>query len=375
MALSDYLQLAMTPGLGPITIARLVENLGSSQRAASASIAELRRIDGIGSIKADSIIQGRQSAIENALKEIEKARQLGINLICPDDENYPPLLRSIGDAPSVLYIKGSIEPRDLHAVAIVGSRKCSFYGREQAERFASLLAGAGITIVSGGARGIDSAAHRGALAQPAGRTLAVLGSGIDVPYPPENDSLFNQIAAHGAVISEYSFGTPPTPENFPRRNRIISGLARAVLVVEADERSGALITARLAADDQNRPVLAIPGRVDNPLSAGPHKLIRDGAILASKLEDILEALGPLPDHVRQITSPTLTAQPSSAEDLLATVSDSQKTLLLNLGRDPTHVDSLIDLTSLPAEQVLQDLTLLTLRGLVKRIDGQHYVRK
>jgi DNA processing protein len=376
MPLLEHLQLALTPGLGPITIARLIEALGSAQRATEVSVAELQRIDGVGSIKAQAIVSGRRAAEEQAKREIERVAELGFTIICRDDPAYPPMLAAINDAPVVLYVKGKLEPRDLHAVSIVGSRKCSLYGREQAERFGALLAGAGVTVISGGARGIDSAAHRGALSHSLGRTIAVLGCGLDVCYPPENASLFEQIAKRGAVVSEYPLGTPPTPENFPRRNRIISGMSRAVLVIEADVRSGALITARLAADDHNRPVLAIPGRLDNPLSAGPHKLIRDGATLATCLEDILESLGPMPDAVGEpmMTSNRETVAVSPPKKIDALLSPSQQTLLEHLGIEAMHVDQLVDLTQLPPGQVMQDLTLLTLRGVVKRAEGQAYAR-
>jgi DNA processing protein len=375
MPLLEHLQLALTPGVGPITIARLIESLGSAERATQASVSELQRIEGIGSIKAQAIVSGRRAAAEQAKREIERAAELGFTLICREDPAYPPMLAAINDAPPVLYVRGSLQPRDLHAVSIVGSRKCSLYGREQSERFAALLAGAGVTVISGGARGIDSAAHRGALSHSLGRTIAVLGCGLDVCYPPENAALFEQIAQRGAVVSEYPLGTPPTPENFPRRNRIISGLSRAVLVIEADVRSGALITARLAADDHNRPVLAIPGRLDNPLSAGPHKLIRDGATLVTNLEEILESLGPMPDAVGEPTTTQDSEQPlTAAPKMDALFSPSQQSLLEHLGIEAMHVDQLVDLTQLPPGQVMQDLTLLTLRGVVKRADGQSYAR-
>src|SRR4051794_6559695 len=295
MALQHWLQLALTDGIGPVLQMRLIEACGGDVAAACAANAStLRNVDGIGTGKASKIAESLKRSADQVQAELAKAGDAGVRLICIEDESYPALLKEIPDPPAVLYVRGTFEPRDLNAVAIVGSRKCSFYGREQAERFGALLASAAITVVSGGARGIDSAAHRGAMSHERGRTVAVLGSGVDVAYPPENAALFDQIATRGAVVSEYPLGTPPIAENFPRRNRIVSGMTRGVLVIEADERSGALITARQACDDHGRPVFAIPGRVDNKLSIGPHKLIRDGATLVTGLEDILEGLGPVP---------------------------------------------------------------------------------
>jgi len=382
MPLPHYLHLALTPGLGPITIHRLIETLGSAQSATAASAADLQSIDGIGPSKARKIHLALKETAPQIEPEIQKATSLGLTLLCLDSPDYPPLLKLIPDPPPVLYVKGRLEPRDIHALAIVGSRKCSHYGREQADRFAALLAGAGVTVVSGGARGTDSAAHRGALSHPHGRTIAVLGSGLDVPYPPENKSLFDQIAERGVVISEYPLGTPPLAENFPRRNRIVSGLSRGVLVVEADVKSGALITARQAADDHNRPVLALPGRVDNPLSAGPHLLIRDGATLVTNLEEILEALHPLPHELtvpEPFTPPTEVVIPIANQKSLienpVPLSDHQSVILSHLTSDPTPIDALIDRTALPAQVILQELTLLTLKGQVKRIDGHTYARR
>lgn len=381
MGLRHWLQLSLTSGIGPITTRRIVDAAGGAEPACSADVALLNTVDGIGPAKSRSIASALRESAAEVDRELERAASRGFSLICPDDDSYPPLLRSIPDPPTVLYVRGRFEPRDLNAIAIVGSRRCSIYGREQAERFGALLAGAGFTVVSGGARGVDSCAHRGAASHPQGRTIAVLGCGLDVTYPPENGGLFELIAEHGAVVSELPLGTPPNKENFPRRNRIVSGISRGVLVVEADERSGALITARQACDDHGRPVFALPGRVDNALSAGPHQLIRDGAVLTTKLDDVIDGLGPWPQDVVQPSlfeaeaGPASAAPPPPAAPPLEGVSDRQKSILTHLGADPANVDWLIEQTALPAHVVLQELTFLTLKGHVRRIDGQTFTRR
>ncbi len=380
MAVRHWLQLSLTDGIGPILIRRIVDAAGSAEAACDSSTASLREVDGIGAGKASKIHQSMRNAADAWENEVTVAAQLGVTIICQDDDAFPLLLRSIPDPPAVLYVKGGFEARDLNAVAIVGSRKCSYYGREQAERFGALLAGAGVTVISGGARGVDSSAHRGALSHPQGRTIAVLGSGIDVTYPPENAELFEQIAAKGALVSEYPLGSAPMKENFPRRNRIVSGMSRGVLVIEADERSGALITARQACDDHGRTVFALPGRVDSPTSAGPHKLIRDGATLVTKLEDILDELGPLPQEAHEVSlfERAALAKPQAAEPVKATtpdpvVTERQRLILAQLDGQPINIDTLMQRTALPANEILQDLTLLTLKGVVKRVDGQSFV--
>ncbi len=376
-----WMQLTLTEGIGPILSRRLIESAGSAEAACNATLEQVAAVEGIGSTKARKILAALRNAQPMAADELERCREKSVAVFCPDDAQYPFLLRSIPDPPTVLYVKGTLEPRDLNGVAIVGSRRCSFYGREQAERFAALLAGVGVTVVSGGARGIDSAAHRGALSHPQGRTVAVLGSGVDVPYPPENASLFEQIAQRGAVISEFPLGTSPARENFPRRNRIVSGVSRGVLVVEADEKSGALITARQACDDHCRPVFALPGRVDNPLSAGPHLLIRDGAILVTKLEDILDGLGPVPAEASEPmlfdSAPQETVQlqrPSENTDG-AILTERQRIVLSGIGDDSAAVDLIVERTGLSAQEVLQDLTILSLKGQIRRTDGQTYERR
>jgi DNA processing protein len=379
MALIHWLQLSFTDGIGPILTRRLIEATGNIQSAVAMSEHTLAQVEGVGTRKAATIYRALHSAAATAETELTKAASLNVSIICPDDEPYPLLLQSIPDPPLVLYLRGEFQPRDLNGFAIVGSRKCSYYGREQAERFGALLAGAGFTIVSGGARGTDSAAHRGALSHPQGRTIAVLGSGVDVPYPRENASLFDQIATRGAVVSEYPLGTPPLADNFPRRNRIIAGLSRGVLVTESADRSGALITARQAGEDHGRPVFAMPGRIDNPMSAGPHQLLRDGAILTAGLDDILNGLGPLPASAQEPTLFSTPEKTSSPEPRTfsspANMTERQALILEHLDRDGAGVDVLMERTGLDAAVILQELTFLTLKGLVQRIDGQTFRRK
>jgi len=372
------LQLSLTDGIGPISVRRIIEAAGGAVQACHADVNLLNNVEGIGLAKSRLIARALREAGKLVDQELERTAKEKIEIICPEDERYPALLNNIPDPPTVLFMRGTLEPRDLNAVGIVGSRKCSMYGREQAERFAALLAGAGFTVTSGGARGIDSAAHRGAMSHSQGRTIAVLGSGLDVIYPPENGPLFSQIAERGAVLSEFPLGSPPNKENFPRRNRIVSGISRGILVVEADERSGALITARQACDDHGRPVFALPGRVDNPLSAGPHKLIRDGAVLVSKLEDILEGLDPLPHNAVQ---PSLFGPTDSSESAAAApepainISERQALILGHIDSEAVNVDALVERTSLPAHVILQELTFLTLKGQIRRLDGQTFAKR
>jgi len=394
VALRAWLQLSLTDGIGPILSARLVAAAGSAEAAVRADRKLLQSIEGIGSAKAGALVENLRKAAIAMEEQIERCEAAGISIISRDEAEYPALLKAIPDPPSVLFVHGTLEPRDLNAVAIVGSRLCSHYGREQADRFAGLLAGAGITVISGGARGIDSAAHRGAMAFPKGRTIAVLGCGLDIVYPPENESLFGQIVGRGALVSEFPLGTPPARENFPRRNRIVSGMSRGVLVIEADLQGGALITARQACDDHGRPVFALPGRVDNALSAGPHALIRDGAVLTTGLPDILENLGPLPENTarpdleevveeaddesaQELSRPNAPQQiaAKSAAKSIVELSDRQRRLLDGMGNEAIDVDGLMTRTDLAAEIVMQELTLLSLRGLVRRVEGNTYQRR
>jgi DNA processing protein len=376
MPLLDWMRLSLTEGIGPILAHRIVAAAGSASAAVTSTESFLKTVDGIGTGRAGLIAANLKRSAIAAQDEVQRAGDAGARVICPEDDEYSLPLKEIPDPPLVLYVKGSIEPRDLNAIAIVGSRRCSLYGKEQAERFGALLGGAGFTVLSGGARGIDTAAHRGAMSHAHGRTVAVLGCGIDLVYPPENADLFDRIAAQGAVISEYAIGTPPLAENFPKRNRIVSGWSRGVLVIEADERSGALITARQAGVDQGRPVFALPGRVDNKLSIGPHQLIRDGATLVTGLQDIIDDLGPLPEsvHIQPSALSAVREKPPAAQPTLFSASDVQQIILNAMTNDPSTIDQLIDRTGLDPSIILSELTLMSLKAMVRRGIGQTFYR-
>lgn len=285
------LALTHTPGLGPILIANLLRRFGSATAAANAPAAELAGLRGIGRERAKALADARSASLDLARTEIDRAQARSIRFVMRSDPDYPELLRPLPDAPPLLYVRGMFDTAgaDRYALAVVGSRACTHYGMEQAGRFASVLASSGITIVSGGARGIDTAAHRAAL-RAGGRTVVVQGCGLAHTYPPENQALFDEIVnnGRGVVMSELPLDTPPKSENFPARNRIVSGMSLGVLVVEADQRSGALITARLAAEDHGREVMAIPGRVDSSASRGCLELIKSGgAALVTEPGDVI----------------------------------------------------------------------------------------
>lgn len=315
----NLLRLTLTPGLGPTLIARALEAFGSAGAALGTNEHALRRLKGIGEEKARSIAQGFAASAALAEDELALAEKLGVGIIGITDPAYPPLLRSIPTAPPILFVRGRLDARtdDRYGIAIVGSRSCTQYATEQAERFAMGLGQSGLTVVSGGARGVDTAAHRAALRVKA-RTIAVLGCGLAECYPPDNQELFDRIVGedHGAIVSELPLRTPPNAENFPARNRIISGLSLGVLVVEAGRRSGALITARQAVEEHGREVFALPARVDSAAAEGSLNLLKTGgAQLVTHPDDILHALESPARHLYAGTHEARFALPRPFSDI------------------------------------------------------------
>jgi DNA processing protein len=371
-----WLKLIRAEGIGPTLFKRLLDYFEDVEHIFTASVAELMKIEGIGNKTAESIVRTRDAFDVDS--ELALADKLGVWIIHLQDQRYPHALRAIYDPPPVLYVKGTLTRADNLAMAIVGSRRCSHYGTEQANRFSHLLASAGFTIVSGLARGIDSAAHRGALATK-GRTIAVQGCGLSNIFPPENQKLFEQITENGAVISELPLSYEPLAENFPARNRIIAGLSMGVLVVEATYRSGALISAQ-AAMDNNREVMAVPGRIDSPCSLGCHKLLKQGARLIDSIDEIMDALGYVGDGLKTHAEAAATEAEQNAQRTLFDVSRLNLTpdetgILDHLNSEPVHVEELIELTQLPAGKVHSAVISLQLKGLVKQLPGNMIVKR
>lgn len=383
------LSLTLVQGMGPVRIARVLEAFGSFEGVLGASGADLARVPGIGDKLSRTILKGLREAGPLADRELEHLAKAGAGLVTIADDDYPPLLRQIPAAPPVLSVRGELRPHDLdrYPVAIVGSRGCTHYGIEQSGLFGGALARAGLTLVSGGARGIDTAAHRGAM-DAGGRTIAVLGCGIAKCYPPENRDLFDRIAdGHGAVISELPAETGPNAENFPARNRIISGLSLGVLVIEAGLKSGALITARHAADDHGREVMGIPGRVDSAASAGTHELLKQGAHLVCEPADVIAILEGHARHLHAGTHDAMTADPArhdpprnglfagdgpDADGPMGDLTDLQRAILGSMS-EPRSAEDIGERVGLDAGPIRAALTMLELAGRVRR-NGSRFER-
>lgn len=358
--LENYLTLVLTTGVGPMTLAALLERFDSADAVLSGSPSELAEVPGVG-VAIGRRLRSSESR-ELAQQVIQQCACAGISILRPHSPQFPRLLRELPDPPSVLYVRGQLRPCDGLALAIVGTRGASNYGRAQAERFARQLARAGLTIVSGLARGIDAGAHRGAI-DAQGRTIAVLSSGVHEIYPPQHADLAEQIIEHGALISEMPPYTKPKKGMFPQRNRLISGMSLGTLVVEAAERSGALITARHAGE-QGREVFAMPGMVTSPAARGCHALIRDGAYLVQDPEDILDQLGPLVETV-QITPDTTVRHPAQLQ-----LNDQETAVLNAIALEPTDINLVVTTSGLPVARVLSTLSVLEMRHLIRRISGQ-----
>lgn len=360
--LLDFLQLVLTQGVGSVLLDRLLEKFETAANVLAASPDQLSEVEGVGIGLIRNLRSGEFR--ERAQRTIELCQAHGVDILLPNDERFPRLLREIPDPPSVLFLRGQLVQRDALSVAIVGTRTASQYGKVQAERFARVLARSGLTIVSGLARGIDAAAHHGALdADETGRTIAVLSSGVVEIFPPQHTELADRIATRGVLISEMPPDSKPKKGMFPRRNRLISGLSLATIVIEASERSGSLITARTAGE-QGRDVLALPGLVSSANARGSNKLIRDGAILVQDPEDVIESLGPLVENVR------LSPEETVMHPAELTLNEQEKAVLQAIQAEPTAVDRVVIASGLPISRVLSTLSVLEMRRLIRRISGQ-----
>jgi len=343
--LKHWVAVNMVEGVGPAKLRKLLEEYHSIEE----------------------VCQRLSAPLDLAEVEIEKAQKLGIKMLSRVDQEYPELLTNIHDPPSIIYVNGEISPKDKKAIAIVGTRTATRYGKETAERLARELSSLGITILSGLAIGIDAAAHQGAL-EAGGRTLAVLGSGIDQIYPRQNVKLAEKIVNQGALISEFSLGQKPDTWTFPQRNRIISGLSLGVIIVEGHYDSGAMITAKLALE-QGREVFAVPGNIELEQSKGPHWLIKQGAKLIESVDDVLDEL----QHVLEVKRPKVASgikrEPRDYSDL----PEEEQKIMAVLSSEPKHVDEISSETGFPVSQVLGQLMMLEIKNFVRQLPGKMFI--
>ncbi len=374
--IEKWLKLIRAKNVGATTFARLLDYFGLIDKVLGASVSELTHVEGIGTKTAEQIAATRDNFDTKA--ELKLADKLDVWIINFNDPRYPLTLRRIYDPPPVLYVKGTLEKADNLCVAIVGSRRCSLYGSEQASRFAHMLSAAGVTICSGMARGIDTAAHHGAL-KAKGRTIAVQGCGLVNIFPPENKKLFKQITKSGACISELPLQYEPISENFPPRNRIIAGLSLGTIVIEAASRSGALITADMAMEN-GREVMAIPGKIDSPLSRGTNRLLKQGARLIENIDDVMEALShighEIKNHVNAAATQAVEVINAPLFDVsMLNLSDAEREIYDCLNSEPVHLEQLIAEADLAPGSVNAALISLRLKGLIKQLPGNLFLRK
>ena len=357
--------LNLIPDVGSIRLRRLLDAFGDLDRVWTAGPGELQQAEGVGPVLAQRIIAARHDE-QRLTQELALATRHGVMIVTLEDDEYPESLKTIPDPPLALYIRGSVIEADRIAVAIVGARHASLYGLQCAEQLGHDLALRGVTVISGLARGIDGAAHRGAL-KASGRTLAVLGSGLACLYPPEHETLAVQVAEHGAVISEYPMEMRPLPHNFPRRNRVISGFSLGVVIVEAGQRSGALITADMALE-QGREVFAVPGPMTSVTSQGTHQLLKQGARLVTSVEDILEEL-------RLAPQPAVQTQRSGRSAETVPLLEFEQRVLSCLSEEPRDIDAVAAQTGLGMPEVSSLLLQLELKHVARQLPGKQFVRK
>jgi len=373
--LADWIALNMIRGIGPRTANQLIDRFGTPAQVFAASRLSLEK----EGIKPETIQELHDSEIlEKANAEIERLEQLGAVVITLEDDDYPPLLREIYDPPIAIYVRGDLKrvyPRP--CLAVVGSRRCSTYGVNAAQSLSRDLAQNGLAIVSGLARGIDAAAHRGAL-EAGGITIAVVGTGLEMTYPKEHKKLEDEIAASGAVISEFPLGTPPLPQNFPYRNRVLSGLCFGVLIVEAAEHSGSLITARMA-NEQGREVFAVPGNITSQTSFGTNFLIKDGAKLVQHWRDVVEEL---PRDVKEgilgVARPKRDGAQSNVQPMFETVAlsdDERKLLDLLMPDAPSHIDQLLISSGMNSSDLMTALLALEMKDRIRELPGKSYIKR
>ena len=371
--LADWIALNMVRGVGPRTANQLLSRFGSPAGVFAASRLAL----GKEGLKPDTVEELKDSSIlEKANAEIERLEKLNAEVITLEDDDYPDLLREIHDPPIALYVRGDLrKAMERPALAVVGSRRCSTYGVNVAESLSRDLASHGLTIVSGLARGIDAAAHRGAL-ELGGQTIAVVGTGLETTYPKEHKKLEEQIIANGAIVSEFPLGTPPLPQNFPYRNRILSGLCFGVLIIEASEHGGSLITARLA-NEQGREVFAVPGNITSQTSFGPNYLIKDGAKLVQIWRDVVDEL-PREAKEKLFGIERTTTSKSNVQPIFEAValSDDERKVLDILSADvPAHIDQLLISSEMNSSELMNALLGLEMKDRIKQLPGKSFIKR
>jgi DNA processing protein len=357
--------LNMIEGVGPVRVRQLLEHFGEAPAILAASQHELMRVRGIGADTAESIAHWEKSI--DLSGELKRITDFGCHILIQSDEDYPELLKQIYDPPIVLYVKGTLNAKDKNSVALVGSRMTTPYGLEVARKLSYQLAYIGVTVVSGGARGIDTAAHQGAISAK-GRTIAVLGTGINLVFPPENAALFERVAANGAVVSQFPFNRNADKQSFPIRNRIVAGMTLGTVVVEANLTSGALITANMAVE-AGRQVFAVPGRIDSPRSKGCHELIKKGAKLCEGAEDILSEF----EYLFPASNRPAGASETGILPAL-NLSENEQKVYDALEKEESNIDEVIRRSGLPSSAVSVALLSLEMKRLVRQLPGKMFNR-